>query len=113
MNDGAPEHDDTLPLLAVSTDDGDYSGIPRLAGDDDSEISETDAYEIDDVVETITVDDDTLERDDRSSLSAVSSDSTDDEDYSRVPELAGDTDSDISETDAHETENPPAVRLRS
>ena len=104
VHDDTLERGNTLSLSKTSTDDEDYSGMPRLIDDDDdSKISETDAHETDDMVETITMRDDTLKRDDTLSLSTVS---TNDEDYSGMSDMTGDADSEISETGAHEVDKP-------
>ena len=46
VHDGTLERDDTPLLLGVSAEDEDWSGMPGLTDDSDSEISETDAHEI-------------------------------------------------------------------
>lgn len=58
---------------------------------------------MDDAVEVISVHDSTLERDDTLSLSEFSAEG---EDWSGMPGLADDSDSEISETGAHETDIP-------
>ena len=56
VHDDTLERGDTISLPETSTDDEDYSGMSDLTDDADSDISETDAHEVDDLLVGFAVD---------------------------------------------------------